>query len=302
MPDVGTGSATDCDSLLAASLVALPWASIEEVLGGLEDASMGAPRREPVRLAVLGGFAADRVAFATVAGYEAALVRLLAPKSLERVAFCLSEAGGGHPRAIETRLVEDDGAWKLFGTKSFVTLAEHAEWYVVIASAGEHGDRKDLRAALVRRGAPGASVTPRAPLPFAPELPHGALQLDGAPVTELLEGDGFERYAKPFRTVEDTHVTLAIVAYGLAEARRWLWPEEALTTSLRELFALAHEDAAAKETHRALDAALTGARAALDALPWPSAPAEIAGRWLRDRPLLDVASRVRQLRADRARS
>ena len=56
---------------------------------------------------------------------------------------------------------------------------------------------------------------------FVPEVPHARVQLDAVRVdaAALLPGDGYERYVKPFRTIEDAHVTLAVLAYLLREAR-----------------------------------------------------------------------------------
>src|SRR4051812_21347153 len=87
----------------------------------------------PIESAILGGFCADRVGFAFAAGYHAAL-RALVP-SLPRdhlVGLCATEAGGVHPRAIETRL---EGG-RLRGTKSFATLAPSADELLIVASTG----------------------------------------------------------------------------------------------------------------------------------------------------------------------
>ena len=40
----------------------------------------------------------------------------------------------------------------------------------------------------------------------------------------LLPGDGYDRYVKPFRTIEDTHINAALMAWLLREARVRGWP------------------------------------------------------------------------------
>lgn len=246
----------------------------------------------------------DRIGFAVLGGYEAAMRRLLAPKAVRRASFCVTEAGGGaHPSATTTRIENRGDAWFVTGVKSFATLASHAEVFIVIGATGAaEAGRKPLRAALIERGAPGLVLAPRAALPFVPEVPHCALELTDVRATELLPGDGYERYVKPFRTVEDAHVTLAVTGYALAEATAHGWDQTSLRAVIGELATIADDaDPTLAETHRALDAALGRARVALEGLPWDRAPGDIGARWLRDRAILDVASKARAKRAERAR-
>lgn len=247
------------------------------------------------------GLASDRVAWAVLGGYDAAMRKLLAPRTFARASFCVSEERGAHPRFITTRL---DEASTLTGTKSFATLATYAEVFVVIATAGTTSDGRNLlRACVVDRDAPGVRVVAHPPLPFAPELPHARLELDHAPVRELLEGDGYERYVKPFRTVEDAHVLLGVLAYAYREAEALGWATAPLERVIDAMLDIADErDPSATETHLLLDVALADARTALEALPWSEAPPPIGERWLRDRPILDVAARARAKRAEKARA
>lgn len=60
----------------------------------------------PIEWAVVGGCVGDRLAYAFAAGYQSALRRLFPFLPVETVAsFCVTEAGGGHPRAIQCRLI-----------------------------------------------------------------------------------------------------------------------------------------------------------------------------------------------------
>src|SRR4051794_33017827 len=79
--------------------------------------------REPtgttVERAVIGGARADRLGYAFAIGYSAALEALVGEGD---AALCVTEDGGNHPKAIQTRLV--DG--RVTGSKRWATLADHA--------------------------------------------------------------------------------------------------------------------------------------------------------------------------------
>jgi hypothetical protein len=46
---------------------------------------------------------------------------------------------------------------------------------------------------------------------------------------DLLPGDGYDRYLKPFRSIEDIHIQAATLAWVLREARARRWPLELVT-------------------------------------------------------------------------
>ncbi len=256
----------------------------------------------PWEAAVLGGACADRLGYAFVAGYEAALWSLLPTRDRARpAALCATEQGGAHPRAIETAL---EGG-RLRGEKTFVTLGEHAEELLVLARTGQRGDRAELALVRVDRRAPGVSITPLPPTPFVPEIPHASVRFDDVREHEVLEGDGWARYVKPFRTVEDVHVHASVVAWLGATARRSDWPRElieravAILVALREL---SSADPASAITHVALAGAIELSRALVRDLEpcWEAAESGSRARWRRDRGLLEVASKARGLRRERA--
>lgn len=62
---------------------------------------------------------------------------------------------------------------------------------------------------------------------LVPEISHGEVEMCDVrvPAASVLEGDGYELYMKPFRTVEDIHVLGAALGYCLAAARDAGWPE-----------------------------------------------------------------------------
>ncbi len=240
--------------------------------------------------ALAGGARADRLGLAFGAGYRAAL-RALAPAVGERrAALCATEQGSAHPKAIATRVL--DG--RVTGRKSFVTFGPEAELLLVIARTPEG----PLRCVAVEASAPGVALEPLPPTPFAPEIPHAAVVLDGAPGS-VLSGDGYDDYLKPFRTVEDIHVFGAALAYGVALARRSGWPAEPiarLAAVVAALATLAAADPRARATHLALGGALALGRELLGGADFSGAPVEERARWERDRPLFAVAEKARALR------
>jgi alkylation response protein AidB-like acyl-CoA dehydrogenase len=276
--------------------------------------ALGARHARPMASAIAGGYAADRIAWAFCAGYQAALRALVPQLPADTLAsLCVTEAGGNHPRAIQTTLLphpELPGQFLLDGTKRWTTLGPDSALLLVAArSAGAAGaTRVPLRLALVRQGAPGVSLRAMSDIRFVPEVAHAEVRFERVLIAEqdLLEGDGYARYVKPFRTLEDLHVHAAILAYLLREARRLAWPRawvERAYATLHALVAIARLDASSPATHVALAGALDiGAGLVREAdAHWEAAGDDPAGsRGKRDRALLAVASSARVKRVERA--
>jgi acyl-CoA dehydrogenase len=262
----------------------------------------------PIDDAIRGGFAADRVGFAFAAGYHAAM-RALVP-SLPRdhlVGLCATEAGGVHPRAIETRL--DLATHRLRGTKSFATLAPLADELLIVASTGTTDDGKH-RLALVRiaRAQAGVDVQPIPETPFTPEIPHAVVALDLAvPPTAVLPGDGWDDYLKPFRTIEDLHVHGALLGHVISLARRGGMRRallEELAMLVTSTWSLATNDPRDVAIHVAVGGAIASTARALESfvaeLPASTLDDETKTRFERDRRLLGVAGRARAMRLESA--
>ncbi len=285
------------ERLLDESPTPTPTESAERWWGGLLAATKGLA---PIDVALVGGFVADRLGWAFASGYQAAL-RALFGVGERRAALCATEDGGGHPRAIHTRLE----AGRLNGTKRFVTLGCFAERLFVVAREGEDPDgRPRLRVGAVDPMAPGVRFEVQPPIPFTPELPHTVVQLLGAPA-DILPGDGYARYLKPFRTVEDLHVHAALGGHLLQVGRRCGWPPDvlaALCAQVAALRGLAAEDPSAPQTHVALGGVLTNGGRVLRACAdlWAQVEPEVRSRWERDQPLLGVAGKVRARRLEAA--
>jgi hypothetical protein len=263
---------------------------------------------DTVEQAALGGRGADGLGWAFGCGYQAALRRVPGCQAEGHLlSLAATEEGGGHPRAIRAALTpRPDGGWELSGEKAWVTLGTDADVLLVVATTGQdERGRNRLRVARVPAGRTGVTLAPGAPLPFAPEIAHARLTLRGVQVAadELLEGDGYDDVLKPFRTIEDTHVVAAALgwAIGVGQPSGWErgWSERAVATIVA-LRGIGQAPPSAPGTHVALAGAMEQARALLTDADWSRAPDATRVRWERDRPLLDVAQRVRAARLEAA--
>jgi alkylation response protein AidB-like acyl-CoA dehydrogenase len=278
---------------------------------------------DTVEDASLAGAASESPGWAFAAGYQAAL-RCLDPRATSggRLAsLCATEQGGGHPRAIRSALARresgDGGGWTLSGEKTWVTLGADADVLLVVASTGlDPSGKNALRVARIPADRAGISIgtvrdaAPALPIArfagIAPDIGHGRARFDRVVVddAELLEGDdGYTSVLKPFRTIEDVHVTAAVVGWSIAVARRsawspsWIAEAAGIVALLRELNAA---PALAPPTHVALAGALSCAQRLLESAEWSRADERTQETWHRDRPLLDVAARVRAARFETA--
>jgi acyl-CoA dehydrogenase len=253
----------------------------------------------PIDAAMACGFDADRVAYAFGSGYIAAGHAMFPQYVGRKGALCATEEGGAHPRAIQTTL--KDG--RLNGSKRFVTFGTCAEVLFVVCSEGERDGRNQLRVVAISPRE-GVNIEPITMVPFVPEIPHGVVRFDNVAVAddEMLEGDGYVRYLKPFRTVEDCHVHAALLSWLIRIARA-VWEREVveqllvLVTAIR---ALALDDPSSLAVHVALGGALEQSTALIETLDWSRVDELTRTRWERDRPLLRVAGNARGKRLEAA--
>lgn len=282
--------------------------SIDDWWPQFESARRGSS--EPIDQALIGGAIADRVGYAFAAGYQAALLRMDPELPRDRMAcFSVTEEGGGHPKAIQSRLtLQPDGSYQLSGRKKWATLSSAGGIALIVASTGSDDQgRNQLRTARVALDSPGVSVVAMPPTPFSPEIPHRRLELDGVRVAaeQLLPGDGYTRFVKPFRTIEDIHVSAAVLAYLFVVAGRYGW-ERSLREELLQLIvsfrALALADYTAAAVHIALEGVFQARHQLLArcAGQWERVDAEVRARWERDAALGSIAGNARAMRADRA--
>jgi hypothetical protein len=273
--------------------------------------AVAAEYADPFERAIRGGFEADRVGWAFCAGYQAALCALIPSLRAGTIAaFCVTEEEGNHPRNVRTALERSrSGGLVLNGEKHWATLASDARLFLVVARDAQiSGPRPALRLTQVPAGAPNIALALMPATRFIPEVPHGRIAFRNVelPSDAACSDDAFERYVRPFRTVEDIYVRAAVLAYLVREARRFGWPEtwiEQALLALSGLRSLARDDPSVAATHVALAGALSvcsGLFARADSL-WTSSPDKAAGaRWRRDREVLVVASAARTQRREKA--
>ncbi len=244
----------------------------------------------------------DRIGYAFAVGYDAALHELV-PAAKGLCALAATENKSAHPRDIHTR-VSADGA--VTGVKSFVTLGNLADTILVVARTDtpQADGRPDLRLCSVPAAAAGVTREALPATPFAPELPHARVTFDNAQ-GELLPGDGYARYMKPFRTVEDLWVHVALCAWLWGMASRDGWGDAFMADARAALAAsrsLLSEDPTAPATHVALAALIDRARGLVERASFSEARAAEKALFERDRPLLWVAERARTERLSKARA
>lgn len=265
----------------------------------------------PFELAVHGGLQADRLAWAFTSGHQAAMRALLpAVAPHEVLAFCLTEPTGNRPRDLQsTATAAAGGHWLLRGEKRWATLGPVATHLLVVCrQADATGTSPALRVARIATNAAGLQIEAMPATAFVPELPHAAVHLAGLHLQEgdWLPGDGWDGYGKPFRTLEDLFIAVAILALLVREARAHAWPGDFAQRAVATLLAcqgLADQPADAPATHLALAGVLAQAQAlyAEAAALWSAGAACTAGeRWLRDAPLLGLSASTRETRTARA--
>lgn len=262
--------------------------------------------------AILGGALADRVAYAFTAGYQSALRSLYTTlqETDEFASFCITEEGGNSPKVLEATLTptgpSEEGRWLLHGTKTFVTGCDIATHLLIAASEGlDEEGRKKLRMVHIGRERRGLSIELMPALPFVPEVAHGVIACDGVEVKqeELLPGDGYLGYIKPFRTIEDIHVAAAILGYVTSRALATGWPKE-LVEECFALLLLHRQLPMLHPSSKALHVALAGARRQLERLlaaceaVWETQDAAHFAMWQRDKKLLRIAGSARSKRAE----
>ena len=284
-------------NLLLAPLERLPAAPLEDWYGRLTRRAEGLA---PITQAMLGGRLAASPGLAFLAGYQAAL-RVLWPAAPAGLgALCASERRRVRPADLTTRL----DAGLLHGGKDFVTAGAAAAWYLVAARDEAPGQTPHLTLCAVIRGAPGTRLEALPALPMLADIPHARLQFDATPA-ECLPGDGWDDYVKPFRSIEDLYVLMALVAWLYGVGLDAGWPR-ALCLRLAGLLAagaeLARHDPKTPPGH----VLLAGLFAQFDALQpalddaFAATPPHWASLWRRDAGLLKVAAAAREKRLDQA--
>ncbi|MEM6802428.1 MAG: hypothetical protein AAF696_13550, partial [Bacteroidota bacterium] len=240
------------------------------------------------------------------AGYQAALQQMfprIAPGKL--TALCVSEANGSHPKAIETTLTNN----QVSGLKTYLTAGSDVEELLVLCKSEEIvGGRPLLK--LVHLSAEQDQLEiENFELAFMKEIKHGKLKLNEVAVKagQILAGDGFQQYSKPFRTLEDICVGAAYQAMLLRQAMEHEWEEGIRDRLAFQLFSLGNllklvpSDA---ETHLLLAVCEKNFEVLLGEIEPLIASASSPGfreDWEQNKRLISMAKKVKEIRLEKAR-
>lgn len=254
----------------------------------------------PFELAVAGGRRMATPGLAFLVGYQAALRMLWPSAPLSLGALCATEQRSLRPADMHTRLTD----LRLSGAKDFVTAGDAADWLLIAARSEEAGATPRLSLAVVYPGEPGVTVETLPALPLMPDISHGRLHLDGA-LCELLAGDGWDAYVKPFRTLEDVYVLSAMTAWVYGVGQDSDWPQT-LQLRLLALLAGCAEMSRQPPNNPAGHVLLGGLFAQFDALKTEIDQAlsegdpQWAQMWQRDQAVMQLASGARAKRLAKA--
>lgn len=251
-------------------------------------------------LAVLGGRLMTTPGLAFLVGYQAALRMLWpsAPPSLG--ALCATELRSLRVADMQTRLTD----LRLSGRKDFVTAGDAADWLLIAARSEAPGESPRLSLAVVYPGEPGVRLEKLPAMPLMPDISHGQLFLDNA-LCELLAGDGWDAYVKPFRTLEDVYVLSAMTAWLYGVGQESDWPQ-VLQLRLLALLAGCAEASRQAPNNSAGHVLLGGLFAQFDGLKvevnqaLADGPPQWAAMWLRDQAVMDLAAGARGKRLVKA--
>lgn len=256
----------------------------------------------PFELAVVGARMMATPGLAFLVGYQAALRMLWPSAPLSLGALCATEQRSLRVADMQTRLHD----LRLSGHKDFVTAGDAADWLLIAARSEQPGEAPRLSLAVVYPDEPGVRVEKLPPIPLMPDISHGRLFLDNA-LCELLAGDGWDAYVKPFRTLEDIYVLSAMTAwlYGVGQDSDW---PQALQLRLLALLAgcaeVSRHPPASPAGHVLLGglfAQFEGLKAEVNQALAEGAP-EWAAMWQRDQAVLDLAAGARGKRLAKALS
>ncbi|MDG2304533.1 MAG: acyl-CoA/acyl-ACP dehydrogenase [Candidatus Binatia bacterium] len=256
---------------------------------------------------------ADRRTAAAAAGHQAAILRLfpeVPPGAI--TAFCVSEEGGARPTAIQATLqAQPDGRHLLSGEKKWGTMSPDADTLFIAASIGtetiDGRERNQIRMVGIPADRSGIQLTPRTHDGIVSEMRIADLSLRDVEVLpdEVREGDGFQKYVKPFRLIEDVfgNAGTQIAAFGFG--RRHDWPQnelEDLLALITQAWAISQTDMAAAPAVLAMAAYFRRSNEVWESLSdsWSRAtPAELE-RWHPEVGLLQVAQKAREIGRERA--
>jgi len=259
--------------------------------------------------AILGGFVFRQTAFAFASAYQSAMESMFSLDGMSIAALCHTEKGVKKPREMHTELRESSGELTLNGAKSFVSGGADAGTLMITAlDLREETDRSQAKLVVIKLDADhaGLNVQTLPTLPFVPELSHAALTLSEIKIKpeDIVPGDGYADYVKPFRSEEDLHILAALTGQRLRLALENNQQEisQRLLGLLSAIRSLNEADRSAATTHLLLAGIKSGFEDVLalhDPLIKQSHP-DLYSAWQRDKALLNLAGSAQSLRTQKA--
>lgn len=254
----------------------------------------------PLELAVVGGRLMSTPGLAFLVGYQAALRMLWPSAPLSLGALCATEQRSLRVADMQTRLSD----LRVSGRKDFVTAGDAADWLLVAARSEASGETPRLSLAVVYPDEPGVRLEKLPAIALMPDISHGRLFLDNAQC-ELLAGDGWDAYVRPFRTLEDIYVLSAMTAWLYGVGQDSDWPQAlqlrllALLAGCAEVSRQAPNNLAGHVLLGGLFAQFEGLKAELNEA-MADGPQHWAAMWQRDQSVMDLAAGARGKRLAKA--
>lgn len=136
-------------------------------------------------------------------------------------AFGLTEPGAGSDaKAVATTATRDGSEWILNGQKMFISGAQLADWFLVVATIDKAQGARGVRSFLVRKGTPGLTCGSKLDLMGIRGFGTAPVFLDECrvPVDAML-GTGEDGFAQVMRGLDGAgRLGAAAMAVGLAQA------------------------------------------------------------------------------------
>lgn len=257
---------------------------------------------------VLSSLPADRLAWAFFSGYQGALQAAFGIAAGSVGAFAANETQR-KLTGIDTVIHQRGRDIVLTGNKSWILTGFDELTLFVLARRADGPTSGPGSLSVVRTSLTNSGVVPelRRTQVVVPELPHSAVRFDSTPLApgDVLPGDGYSDYAKPFRLREDVFVTGAVLGYLFAEAREGSWPTRWCQRAMAALSLLevcSRGDPRTSETVILVAGALSFAGDVIREAEslWTSDQSRARDRWLRDKAILEIGKEARRQRAVRS--
>lgn len=234
----------------------------------------------PLESIVRASWGAATVGEAFYAGYQGALQVLVGSGSQ---ALLVTEVTGQRPRDLKTTV--RDG--RIDGSKAFAMTGVNRWWVLA------RGEDDEVRLLCVAPSAPGVHITPMN-TSFIADVPHGSVRFDDVPFDDEIP-DAWARVVRPFRSVEDGCVVLALAVALLGAVDP---PDEQETL----LAVIAGCSAVFGRADDLAFRALCGLRSQLlEVASRAVIEGPLAASWEEYRPLVGLGQNARATRLERAR-